>query len=172
MRLVANKPCSFGGNKYLIGDEIPANLVLNPNEQIKRGTISKLNGSAAAEPLAGEDLEAAVTPLKYTVPIYKEDGGFVISVTNDELVVFAEIRQNPGNKAEDKKKIEDTIKEITSNDLLIMLDALDGRKVVTGPVMERVEELAGETKVEPDEEVETTETAADDDKEVTPESGE
>lgn len=136
MRLIANKPCSFGGENFLIGDEVPANLVLNPNEQIKRGTLSKLNGSADAEPIAKEGI------VKYTLPIHKEDSVIDICVTNEELVVFSEIRQNPGTKAEDKKKIEDTIKEITSNDLLIMLDALDGRKVVTVPVMERVTELA------------------------------
>lgn len=164
MRLIANKPCSFGGKKFLIGDEVPANLVLNPNEQIKRGTISKLNGSANAEPLAKEVLEAAVTPLKYTMPIYKEDGAFDICVTNEELVVFSDIRQNPGKSSADKKKIEDTIKEITSNDLLIMLDALDGRSCVTGPVMERVNELAANEEKENTEDVEDTEE--------TPEGGE
>lgn len=141
MRLIANKPCSFGGKNFLIGDEVPANLVLNPNEQIKRGTLSKLNGSADAEPIAKEGVAIPT----FIIPIYKEDGVYNVFVTNEELVVFSEIRQNPGNKAEDKKKIEDTIKEITSNDLLIMLDALDGRKVVTVPVMERVNELAADT---------------------------
>lgn len=156
MRLIANKPCSFGGKKYLIGDEVPANLVLNPNYQVQLGTLSKLNGSADAEPLAMED---GVTLPKFIIPIHKEDGVFNVAVTNDELVVFTEIKQNPGNKAEDKKKIEDTIKEITSNDLLIMLDALDGRKVVTGPVMERVTELAA--NVEDIEDIEHTDDASD-----------
>lgn len=148
MRLIANKPCSFGGKKFLIGDEVPANLVLNPNYQVQLGTLSKLNGSADAEPLAKEGLEAVAQTgvIKFPIPIHKEDGKFDICVTSEELIVFSEIRQNPGNKAEDKKKIEDTIKEITSNDLLIMLDALDGRKVVTGPVMERVTELAANVK--------------------------
>lgn len=182
MRLVANKPCSFGGKKFLIGDEVPANLVLNPNKQIKMGTLSKLTGSADAEPLAKEDLEAAVTPLKYTLPILKEDGGFDICVTNEELVVFAEIRQNPGKKAEDKKKIENAIKEITSNDLLIMLDALDGRSFVTGPVMDRVKELATNEEIEDTEDEESTSNVEDtedkedtsnvEDTEETPEGGE
>ena len=161
MRLVAKKPCSFGGRKFFIGDEVPAELVLNPTEQEKRGILTKLNGSADAEPLAKKDLEAAVTPLKYTLPIITEDGTFDICITNEELVVFAEIRQNPGKKAEDKAKIEDAISQITSNDLLIMLDKLDGRSVVTGPAMERAKALPVET-----EETETDET------EVAPESGE
>ena len=174
MRLIANKPCSFGGQKFLIGDEVPANLVLNPKEQIARGTLSKLNGSADAEPIAGEGVAIPT----FMIPVYKEDSVYNVFVTNEELVVFTDIKQNPGKKAEDKQKIEDTIKEITSNDLLILLNALDGRSVVTGPVMERVNELTaaaeaevGETKVVEDEEVEVeTEVAADE--EVTPESGE
>ena len=30
MKLIAKQPCSFGGNKYYIGDEIPAEHVLDP----------------------------------------------------------------------------------------------------------------------------------------------
>ena len=30
MRLIAQKPCSFGGNKFFIGEEVPAELVTNP----------------------------------------------------------------------------------------------------------------------------------------------
>lgn len=173
MRLVAKKPCSFGGKKFFIGDEVPANLVHNPNKQIAIGTLSKLNGSADAEPIAGEGVAIPT----FMIPVYKEDSVYNVFVTNEELVVFTDIKQNPGKKAEEKQKIADTIKEITSNDLLILLNALDGRSVVTGPVMERVNELAaeaeaGETEVEAetDVETETTEVAADE--EVTPESGE
>ena len=179
MRLVAKKPCSFGGKKFFIGDEVPANLVHNPNKQIAIGTLSKLNGSADAEPIAGEGVAIPT----FMIPVYKEDSVYNVFVTNEELVVFTDIKQNPGKKAEEKQKIADTIKEITSNDLLILLNALDGRSVVTGPVMERVNELAAaaeaeageteveaETDVETDVETETTEVAADE--EVTPESGE
>lgn len=37
MRLIAQKPCSFGGNKFFIGEEIPAELVTNPKMQEKMG---------------------------------------------------------------------------------------------------------------------------------------
>ncbi len=40
MRLVANKPCSFGGRKFYIGEEIPGNLVADARLQEKMGVIT------------------------------------------------------------------------------------------------------------------------------------
>lgn len=34
MRLIARRPCSFGGKKYFIGDEVPAEDVINPTDRI------------------------------------------------------------------------------------------------------------------------------------------
>lgn len=39
MRLIANKPCGFGGRQFYIGDEIPANLVADARRQEKMGVI-------------------------------------------------------------------------------------------------------------------------------------
>ena len=43
MRLIANKPCSFGGRKFYIGDEIPENLVADARLQEKLGVITIVN---------------------------------------------------------------------------------------------------------------------------------
>ena len=43
MRLIANKPCSFGGRKFYIGDEIPENLVADARLQEKMGIITIAN---------------------------------------------------------------------------------------------------------------------------------
>ena len=43
MRLIANKPCGFGGRKFYIGDEIPANLVADARAQEKMGVIAIAN---------------------------------------------------------------------------------------------------------------------------------
>lgn len=43
MRLIANKPCSFGGRKFYIGDEIPENLVADARAQEKMGVITIVN---------------------------------------------------------------------------------------------------------------------------------
>ncbi len=40
MKLIAKKPCSFGGKKFFIGEEVPVNLVANPALQEKLGVIA------------------------------------------------------------------------------------------------------------------------------------
>lgn len=40
MRLIAQKPCSFGGNKFFIGEEVPTELVTNPKMQEKMGVTT------------------------------------------------------------------------------------------------------------------------------------
>lgn len=43
MSLIAKKPCSFGGRKFYIGDEIPTNLVADAKLQEKMGVITIIN---------------------------------------------------------------------------------------------------------------------------------
>ena len=43
MKLIAKKPCSFGGQKFYIGDEVPAKLVADPKKQESYGTIAIVN---------------------------------------------------------------------------------------------------------------------------------
>ena len=134
MRLFAKKPCTFGGQKFKIGDEIPVELVANPNMQAKRDVIAIADGTY--EPL--EDVVAQVGIVKFEVPIHAEEGDLTLTVTNEELIAFTDILQTGVNKAEDKQKISDIVQNIESEDLLIMLDALDGRKHVKEEVQARV----------------------------------
>ncbi len=39
MRYIARRPCSFGGKKYLIGEDVPADVVLDGKRQGARGTL-------------------------------------------------------------------------------------------------------------------------------------
>lgn len=53
MRLIANKPCSFGGQKFYIGDIIPTNLVSDAKMQEKMGVIAIINdniGGSGGQP--------------------------------------------------------------------------------------------------------------------------
>lgn len=45
MRLVAKKPCSFGGRQFYIGDEVPENFVSDAKLQEKYGVITIVNDS-------------------------------------------------------------------------------------------------------------------------------
>lgn len=40
MRYIARRPCSFGGKKYLIGDDVPADVVLDGKRQVALGTLA------------------------------------------------------------------------------------------------------------------------------------
>ena len=53
MRLIAKKPCSYGGKKFFIGDEIPAELVANIEREEKLGVISAANDAAGAPEQSG-----------------------------------------------------------------------------------------------------------------------
>lgn len=53
MRLIAKKPCSYGGKKFFIGDEIPAELVVNIEREEKLGVISAANDEAVVPEQSG-----------------------------------------------------------------------------------------------------------------------
>ena len=53
MRLIAKKPCSYGGKKFFIGDEIPAELVVNIEREEKLGVISAANDEAGGPGQSG-----------------------------------------------------------------------------------------------------------------------
>lgn len=53
MRLIVKKPCSYGGKKFFIGDEIPAELVVNIEREEKLGVISAANDEAGVPEQSG-----------------------------------------------------------------------------------------------------------------------
>ena len=134
MRLIANRPCTFGGNKFLTGEEIPVELVANPKAQEKMGTLSIANDDGVTQQSAD---------LYFQIPIHTEQEDLIIRVTNEELTVFTNILQTGVNSTEDKQKISDLIQKVESEDLLILLDALDGRKFVKEKAQGRAKVLTG-----------------------------
>ena len=134
MRLIANRPCTFGGNKFLTGEEIPVELVANPKAQEKMGTLSIANDDGVTQQSAD---------LYFQIPIHTEQEDLIIRVTNEELTVFTNILQTGVNSTEDKQKISDLIQKVESEDLLILLDSLDGRKFVKEKAQGRAKVLTG-----------------------------
>lgn len=156
MRLIAKKPCSFKGKKFFINDEIPVDFVTDPKGQEKMGVIA----------IVGDG--DAITPVNQigdiNIPIHAEEGDLILCVTAEELVVFTDILQIPVSKAEDKQKISEMIQNIESEDLLILLDALDGRKHVKEEAQARAQVLNAQTEnpEEPAEPEESEEPDGDD----------
>ena len=143
MKLIAKKPCSFEGHKFFIGDEIPTEFVANPKALEKMGVIA-IAGNA--DPIPFTEPQKYIVPtdgvVKFEILIHAEDGDLPLQVTNEELSVFTDILQIPVSKAEDKQKISEMIQKIESEDLLIMLDALDGRKFVKEEAQERAKAIS------------------------------
>lgn len=48
MRYIARKPCSFGGKKYLIGEDVPADVVLDGKRQVALGTLAVVQDDKTA----------------------------------------------------------------------------------------------------------------------------
>ena len=146
MRLIARIPCTFAGTRYLIGDEIPADVVENPEAQAKRGTIAIMNDGEGDAHLS--DAVTQVGDVKFTVTIHSDDQEYGVSITESELQTFADIVQMGVKSNEEKAKVTEIISSIESEELLIMIDALDGRKVVKDAIKERVEALTVQTEEE------------------------
>lgn len=64
MKLIARKPCSFGGKKYFIGDEIPSEEVIQPKTQEKLGVLAILDTDEKEEKHEGADNTGVKKPRK------------------------------------------------------------------------------------------------------------
>lgn len=73
MKLIAKRPCSFNGEKFFIGDEIPTEYVLDPKAQKMMGVIEVVEGdSSNADPLAGGPLLPPAPTLENSEKTYSK----------------------------------------------------------------------------------------------------
>lgn len=125
MKLIAQKPCCFGGKQFFIGEEIPEEFVLDPKAQEMMGTLVIVAESQGSE-----------TPAAVSVTLHSKQGDMSLSVTADGIQsVFDALTGD----VEDAKK---TIKEMTDEDALILLHAAESRKSVQAAAEARANELS------------------------------
>ena len=142
MRLIAKKPCSYGGRKFFIGDEIPAELVVNIEREEKLGVISIANDEAGVPEQSGaiysqeqvdEMIQSAVAELE---PFDSDNAGFTVTVKGEGDNVTA-----VSCSAEDIQSVVDVLQmnaddgakavaSVQSDSVLILLHALDTRATV------------------------------------------
>lgn len=142
MRLIAKKPCSYGGKKFFIGDEIPAELVVNIEREEKLAVISAANDEAGVPEQSGalysqeqvdEMIQSAVAELK---PFDSDNAGFTVAVKGEGGNVTA-----VSCSAEDVQSVVDVLQmnaedgakavaSVKSDSVLILLHALDTRATV------------------------------------------
>ena len=126
MKLIAQKPCSFGGKRFYIGDEIPTKFVLNPIEQQKLGNIS------------------IVTVETVEVVLHAEEGDLSLNLTHEGLQSVVDVLTS---KADAAKAI---VEQMTDDDALILLYATDSRKNIQQAAQARAKALDAE-EAEPEE---------------------
>lgn len=138
MKLFAKKPCSFGGKRFAIGEEIPGDLVLNPAAQAKMDVISIVNDAPAF------DLgDPAGDVTRIVVVLHAEQGDFTLYLTQEGFQSVVDVLTTKGDAA---KAI---VEQMTDGDALILLDATDTRPNIRKAAQARAmalnaEESAGE----------------------------
>lgn len=131
MKLIAQKPCGFGGKKFYIGDEIPAEYVLDPKAQEKMGVLV-IVGDGTMAPVAPAPVEAM------DVVIHAEEGDLPLSLTKEGLQAVVDVITS---KATEAKPI---IEEMTDGDALILLHIADNRKEIKTAAENRAKALSPE----------------------------
>ncbi len=117
MKLIAKKPCSFGGKKFYIGDEIPAEYVQNPRSLEKSGVIS------------------IVVVATIPVVLHIDGKDYPLNLTSQGLQNVVDVLTTKG---EDAKAI---VAQMTDEAALILLDATDTRKNIQMAAQARAEAL-------------------------------
>lgn len=133
MKLIAQKPCTFAGKKFYIGDEIPEEYVLNPKAQEKMGTLA----------IAPDDEDNAPEPASATVEItvHAEEGDVALNVPVEEFqTIFNVLTATADNGV-------DIIPMLNSGDSLVLLSVVDDRKTIRAAVEARGKALASEESV-------------------------
>ena len=132
MRIIARQPCSFEGEKFYIGEEIPESYIKDPAAQEKMGVVALSDTESQRSEILKDK------PI--CIPIRKNGEIMDLDVSEEELRQAAEIMQmNP-------KEAVTHIREHVENDtVLILLNALDSCSAVK---KETEAKAAGETAEE------------------------
>lgn len=131
MKLIAKQPCSFGGKRFYIGDEIPVELVQEPKTQEKYGKLVIVNDEAKAAPAmdpgdpAGDTTVFVVMVGETSVTLAQEDFQTILDVLTDNA-----------------DGAEKRIKQIDSMDILFLVNAADSRKTVQAAAKAKAQALA------------------------------
>lgn len=134
MAYIAQKPCSFANERYRVGDTIRDGAILP-------GAIKRLiQAGVIAESGAGSLLPASAS-LEVTIPLVAEDRGEEIKLTVEQLVEVIEIVQM------NEDDIIASIDKVTSEEQLILIDALSKSKAVYEAAELAAKKLIGEPEM-------------------------
>lgn len=143
MKLIAKKPCGFGGKKFYIGEEIPAEYVLDPKAQEKMGVLVIVgDGTMAPAPEAPADPVPPVDPVVpvevMEVVIHEAEGDRALSLTKEGLQAFLDVITRKPSEA------KPIIEQMTDGDALILLHFSDKRNEIKSAAENRAKALIPE----------------------------
>ena len=128
MKLIAQKPCSFGGRKFYIDDEIPVEYVLDPKLQQKQGVLKIVPDSEVEE----------IKEKPITLIIRAQEGDLEVQLSSEGLqAVFDVLNAN----VETGTAI---IEQMTDRQALLMLNVTDSRKGIKDAAEARAKALSQE----------------------------
>lgn len=127
MRLIAKKPCSYGGKKFFIGDEIPAELVVNIEREEKLGVISAANDEAGVPGQSGAIYSQEQVDEMIADAVANADKGFTQEQV-DEMIADAVAELEPFNS--DNAGFTVTVKGEGDNVTAVSCSAEDVQSVV------------------------------------------
>lgn len=142
MRLIAKKPCSYGGKKFFIGDEIPAELVVNIEREEKLGVISAANDEAGVPEQSGALYSQEQVDEMIADAVANADKGFTQEQV-DEMIksAVAELEPFGSNNAgftvtvkgegDNVTAVSCSAEDIQSVVDVLQMNADDGAKAVT-----------------------------------------
>lgn len=133
MKLIAKKPCSFGGKQFYIGDEIPVELVMEPKTQEKFGILTIVNDEAVTAVMDPAEPGGDVIVVPLVIP--GKDGPVSLELTAEDIQTVMDVLTVNTDDAE--KRIE----QIDSDDILFLLNAADTRKTVKNAAKARAQAL-------------------------------
>lgn len=132
MKLIAKRPCSFGGRTFFIGEEIPEEMVSDPQSQEKLGVIAIANGiTSDAEKEKSAEHRVAIKVGNDG----EEDIFTVISLTQEQLQQSVELMQS------NAEKVSDAVENLDRN-ILFMLAFVDGRNTVRKTAKHKLDNLS------------------------------
>lgn len=169
MKLIAKKPCSFGGRQFFIGEEIPKDLVLYPSLQEQLGVISVIAEAmeAASAAKAGtftqEQVDSMIAEaVEAALRMAMENSG---ELHQEEAVGYGKFVEIPIQTEEGEGQkmslpmtpeqviqalailqmtVEEGLKkiaEVKDENILILLHAADSRKTIKNAAKEQAGKL-------------------------------
>ena len=120
MAYTALRPCCFAGEKFTVGQSVPAE-VIRPgvaDALVKMGVIAPQGGQA-------QDPKAVPAPVEaVTLTVNAEEGDLALTVSVKALQSVIDVLTGAANQA------EGIIQDMTEGDALILLHCADSRKTV------------------------------------------